>query len=136
MVKFLYPCVSLFSLSLLSLSMLLFENFYFQFHVFIDWLFLTCIFATLTIRHNARVWSVRKSCLYIQNIYLFFSFQVLQQLRYNIPGLLLDILQRSSSWLNISVVDKLIVKNLSTLDGLYNNSLLMGAPPHMAILPG
>ena len=27
-------------------------------------------------------------------------------------------------------------KNLSTLDGLYNNSLLMGAPPHMAILPG
>ena len=25
-------------------------------------------------------------------------------------------------------------KELVTLDGLYNNSLLMGAPPHMAIL--
>ena len=54
----------------------------------------------------------------------------------NIPVLLLDIFQRSSSWLNISMVDKLIVKNLSTLDGLYDNSLLMGALPHMAILPG
>ena len=80
--------------------------------------------------------SVWKSYLYIQNIYLFFSFQVLQRLRYNIPGLLLDIFQRSSSWLNISMVDKLIVKNLSILDGLYDNSLLMGAPSHMAILPG
>ena len=57
-------------------------------------------------------------------------------IRYNIPGLLLDILQRSSSWLKISMVEKLIVKNLSTLDGLYDNSLLIGAPPHMAILPG
>ena len=95
--------------------MLLFENFNFRFHVFIDRLFLTCVFTTLAIRHNARMWSVRKSCLYIQNIYLFFSFQV----RYNIPGLLLDIFQRSSSWLNISMVDKLIVKNLSTLDGLW-----------------
>ena len=116
--------------------MLLFENFHFRFHVFIDWPFLTCLFATLAIPHNARVRSVRKSCLYIQNIYLFFSFQVLQRVRCNIPGLLLDILQRSASWLNISMVDKLIVKNLSTLDGLYDNSLLMGAPPHMAILPG
>ena len=56
-------------------------------------------------------------------------------IRYNIPGLLLDILQRSSSWLKIPMLEKLIVKNLSTLDGLYNNSLLMGAPPYMAILP-
>ena len=95
--------------------MLLFENFDFRFHVFIDWPFSTYVFATLAIRHNARVRSVRKSCLYIQNIYLFFLFQILQQLRYYIPGLLLDILQRSSSWLNISMVDKLIVKNLSTL---------------------
>ena len=116
--------------------MLLFKNFDFRFHVIIDWLFLTCVFATLTIRHNACVGSVRKLCLYIQNINLFFSFQVLQRLGYNIPGLLLDILQRFSSWLNISMVEQLIVKNLSTLDGLYNNSLLMGAPPHMAILPG
>ena len=76
--------------------MLLFENFDFRFHVIIDWLFLTCVFVTLAIRHNARVRSVRKSCLYIQNINLFFSFQVLQRLRYNIPGLLLDILQRFS----------------------------------------
>ena len=45
-------------------------------------------------------------------------------------------LQRSSSWLKILMVEKLIVKNLSTLYGLYDNSLLMGAPPHMAILPG
>ena len=52
------------------------------------------------------------------------------------PGLLLDFLQRSSSWLKILMVEKLIVKNLLTLDGLYDNSLLIGAPPHMAILPG
>ena len=95
--------------------MLLFESFDFRFHVIIDRLFLICVFATLAIRHNARVRSVRKSCLYIQNINLFFSFKVLQQLRYNIPGLLLDILQRSSSWLNISMVEKLIVKHLSTI---------------------
>ena len=62
--------------------MLLFEFFDFLFHVFIDWLFLTCVFATLAIGHNARVRSVQKSCLYIQNINLFFSFQVLQ--RYDI----------------------------------------------------
>ena len=72
--------------------MLLFENFNFLFHVIIDWLFLTCVFATLAIQHNARVRSVWKSCLYILNINLFFSFQVLQRLRYNIPGLVLDIL--------------------------------------------
>ena len=113
--------------------MLLFENFDFRFHVIIDWLFLTCVFATLAIRYNARVRSVRKSCLYIQNINLFFSFQVLQRLRYNVLGLFLDILQRSS---NISMVEKLIVKNLSTLDVLYDNPLLMGAPTHMAILLG
>ena len=136
MVKFLYPCVSFVFLSLLSLSMLLFEILDFRFRVIIDWLFLTCIFATLAIWHDARVRSVWKSCLYIQNINLFFLFQVLQRLRYDIPGLLLDILQRSLTWRKIPMVEKLIVKNLSTLDGLYDNSLLMGAPPHMAILPG
>ena len=128
--------VSFVYLSLLSLPMLLFEIFNFRFHVIIDWLFLTCFFTTLAIRHNARVWSVQKLCLYIQNIYLFFSFQVPQRLRYDFPGLLLDCLQRSSSWLKILMVEKLIVKKLSTLDGLYDNSLLMGAPHHMAILPG
>ena len=35
--------------------------------------------------------------------------------------LVLDILQRSSSWLKISMVEKLIVKNLSTLDGFFTN---------------
>ena len=80
-------------------------------------------------------YSARHSCA-IGSEVVFFSFQVLQRLRYDIPGLLLDILQRSSTWLKIPMVEKLIVKNLSTLDGLYDNSLLMGAPPHMAILPG
>ena len=116
--------------------MLLFEIFDFRFHVIFDWPFLTCFFATLAIRHNARVWSVRKSCLYIQNINLFFLFQVLQRF---------DIIYLDFYWiscrdlpssLKISMVEKLIVKIWSTLDGLYNNSLLMGAPPHMALLPG
>ena len=79
--------------------MLLFEIFNFRFHVIFDWLFLTCVFVTLAIRHNARVRSVQKSCLYIQNIFLFFSFQVLQRLRYDFPGLLLDFLQRSSTFI-------------------------------------
>ena len=36
----------------------------------------------------------------------------------------------------ISMVEKLISKELVNPYGLYNYSLLMGAPPHMAILPG
>ena len=116
--------------------MLLFKIFNIRFHVFIDWLFLTCVFATLAIWHNARARLVRKSCLYIQNIFCSLRSRVLQRLRYDFPGLLLVFLQRSFSWLKILMVEKLIVKNLSTLDGLYDNSLLMGAPPHMAILPG
>ena len=79
--------VSFVYLSLLSLPMLLFKIFNFPFHVFIDWRFLTYVFATLAIRHNARARSVRKSCLHIENI-LFFSFQVPQHLRYKFPGLL------------------------------------------------
>ena len=70
--KFLYPCVSFVYLSLLSLPMLLFKIFNFRFHVFIDWLFLTYVFATLAIRHNARARSVRKSCLHIENIFVLF----------------------------------------------------------------
>ena len=73
------------------------------------------------------------SRVYICRIFLFFSFQVIQQLRYVFPGLLFA---EIFSWLKILMVEKLIVKNLSTLDGLLDNSLLMGAPPHMAVLPG
>ena len=47
--------------------------------------------------------------------FLFFSFQVIQQLRYVFPGLLFA---EIFSWLKILMVEKLIVKNLSTLDGL------------------
>ena len=97
---------------------------------FLTGLFSTCVFATLAIRHNARARLVR---VYICRIFLFFSFQVIQHLRYVFPGLLFA---EIISWLKILMVEKLIVKNLSTLDGLKDNSLLMGAPPHMAILPG
>ena len=53
-------------------------------------------------------------------------------MRHAIPGLLLDILRVAK----ISMVEKLISKELLNSYGLYDNSLLMGAPPHMAILPG
>ena len=53
--------------------------------------------------------------VYICRIFLFFSFQVIQQLRYVFPGLLFA---EIFSWLKILMVEKLIVKNLSTLDGL------------------
>ena len=42
---------------------------------------------TLAFRHNPHAWLVRKSCLYMQYI-LFFSFQVIQHLQYDFPGLL------------------------------------------------
>ena len=44
----------------------------FDFTYFLTGLFLTCVFATLAIRHNARARSVRKSCLYMQNIFCSF----------------------------------------------------------------
>ena len=47
--------------------------------------------------------------------FCFFSFQVIQQLRYVFPGVLFA---EIFSWLKILMVEKLIVKNLSTLDGL------------------
>ena len=47
--------------------MLLFEFFDFRFHVFIDWLFLTCVFTTLAIRHNV-VCSQFGSRVYISRI--------------------------------------------------------------------
>ena len=46
-------------------------------------------------------------------------------MRHAIPGLLLDILRVGEDFYGG------LVKNL-----LYDSSLLMGAPPHMAILPG
>ena len=86
-------------------------------------------------RHNARVRSVRKSCSYISKILTcFFLFQVIQ--RCDMLYLdLLDVLQRTTR-VKISMVEKLISKELVNPYGLYDNSLLMGAPPHMAILLG
>ena len=109
-----YPCVSFVYLSLLSLSVLLFKIFNFRFHVFFDWSFSTCVlrlslFGTTLVRDRF------DSRVYICRIFLFFSFQVIQQLRYVFPGLLFA---EIFSWLKILMVEKLIVKNLSTLDGL------------------
>ena len=112
--KFLYPCVSFVYLSLLSLSVLLFKIFNFRFHVFLTGLFphafwRLSLFRTMLVRDRF------DSRVYICRIFLFFSFQVIQQLRYVFPGLLFA---EIFSWLKILMVEKLIVKNLSTLDGL------------------
>ena len=50
--------------------------------------------------------------------------------------LYLDCYWISCELAKISLVEKLISKELVNPYGLYDNSLLMGAPPHMAILPG
>ena len=92
--------------------MLLFKIFNFRFHVFFDYFFSTCVFVTLT---TTLVRDRFDSRVYICRIFLFFSFQVIQQLRYVFPGLLFA---EIFSWLKILMVEKLIVKNLSTLDGL------------------
>ena len=109
-----YPCVSFVYLSLLSLSVLLFKIFNFRFHVFLTGLFPHAfwrlpLFGTTLVRDRF------DSRVYICRIFLFFSFQVIQQLRYVFPGLLFA---EIFSWLKILMVEKLIVKNLSTLDGL------------------
>ena len=62
----------------------------------------------------------------------FFLFQVIQRC---------DMLYLDNYWIScelakISMVEKLISEELVNPYGLYDNSLLMGAPPHMAILPG
>ena len=54
------------------------------------------------------------SRVYICRIFLFFSFQVIQQLRYVFPGLLFA---EIFSWLKILMVEKLIVKNCQPLMG-------------------
>ena len=109
-----YPCVSFVYLSLLSLSVLLFKIFNFRFHVFLIGLF-PHAFWRLSLFGTTLVRDRFDSRVYICRIFLFFSFQVIQQLRYVFPGLLFA---EIFSWLKILMVEKLIVKNLSTLDGL------------------
>ena len=101
-------------LSLLSLSVLLFKIFNFRFHVFLTGLF-PHAFWRLSLFGTTLVRDRFDSRVYICRIFLFFSFQVIQQLRYVFPGLLFA---EIFSWLKILMVEKLIVKNLSTLDGL------------------
>ena len=111
--KFMYPCVfSFVYLSLLSLSVLLFKIFNFQFHVILTGLF-PYAFWQLSLFGTTLVRDRFDSRIYICRIFLFFSFQVIQQLRYVFPGLLFA---EIFSWLKILMV--VIVKNLSTLDGL------------------
>ena len=112
--KFIYPCFSFVYLSLLSLSVLLFKIFNFRFHVFLTGLF-PHAFWRLSLFGTTLVRDRFDSRVYICRIFLFFSFQVIQQLRYVFPGLLFA---EIFSWLKILMVEKLIVKNLSTLDGL------------------
>ena len=109
-----YPCVSFVYLSLLSLSVLLFKIFNFRFHVILTGLF-PHAFWRLSLFGTTLVRDRFDSRVYICRIFLFFSFQVIQQLRYVFPGLLFA---EIFSWLKILMVEKLIVKNLSTLDGL------------------
>ena len=109
-----YPCVSFVYLSLLSLSVLLLKIFNFRFHVFLTGLF-PHAFWRLSLFGTTLVRDRFDSRVYICRIFLFFSFQVIQQLRYVFPGLLFA---EIFSWLKILMVEKLIVKNLSTLDGL------------------
>ena len=109
-----YPCVSFVYLSLLSLSVLLFKIFNFRFHVFLTGLF-PHAFWRLSLLGTTLVRDRFGSRVYICRIFLFFSFQVIQQLQYVFPGLLFA---EIFSWLKILMVEKLIVKNLSTLDGL------------------
>ena len=109
-----YPCVSFVYLSLLSLSVLLFKFFNFRFHVFLTGLF-PHAFSRLSLFGTTLVRDRFDSRVYICRIFLFFSFQNIQQLRYVFPGLLFA---EIFSWLKILMVEKLIVKNLSTLDGL------------------
>ena len=109
-----YPCVSFVYLSLLSLFVLLFKIFNFRFHVFLTGLF-PHAFSRLSLFGTTLVRDRFDSRVYICRIFLFIWFQVIQQLRYVFPGLLFA---EIFSWLKILMMEKLIVKNLSTLDGL------------------
>ena len=79
--KFMYPCVSFVYLSLISLSVLLFKIFNFRFHVFLTGLF-PHAFWRLSLFGTTLVRDRFDSRVYICRIFLFFSFQVIQQLRY------------------------------------------------------
>ena len=110
-----YPCVSFVYLSLLSLSVLLFKIFNFRFHVF-----LTVFFFHL--RFGDSRYSAQRSCA-IGSIVVFIYAEYFCSFRSRLfsnydmffPGLLFA---EIFSWLKILMVEKLIVKNLSTLDGL------------------
>ena len=109
-----YPCVSFVYLSLLSLSVLLFKIFNFRFHVF-----LTVFFH---MRFGDSRYSAQRSCA-IGSIVVFIYAEYFCSFRSRLfsnydmffPGLLFA---EIFSWLKILMVEKLIVKNLSTLDGL------------------
>ena len=79
--KFMYPCVSFVYLSLLSLSVLLFKIFNFRLYVFLTGLF-PHAFWRLSLFGTTLVRDRFDSRVYICRIFLFFSFQVIQQLRY------------------------------------------------------
>ena len=86
-------------------------------------------------RHKARVRSVRKSCSYIKkfNLFSFCSrlFSYATCYTWTITGYLAENYELAK----ISMVERLVSKDLVNRYGLYDNSLLMGAPPHVAILP-
>ena len=94
---------------------------------------MTRVFATLAIISTRLVCGQFENCVIILKILTCFSlFQVIQRC----DMLYLDYYWISCELAKISMVEKLISKELVNPCGLYDNSLLMGAPPHMAILPG
>ena len=111
-----YPCVSFVYLSLLSLSVLLFKIFNFRFHVFLT------VFFFFHLRFGDSRYSAQRSCA-IGSIVVFIYAEYFCSFRSRLfsnydmffPGLLFA---EIFSWLKILMVEKLIVKNLSTLDGL------------------
>ena len=107
----------------------LFENFDCQFLVIIDWLFTTCVFATLAIIGTTLVCGRFRSRVFISKILVVLFVPGYLAIWHAVTGLLLDILQRATSWLKISMVEKLISKKLVNPCGLYDNSLLMGHHP-------
>ena len=110
-----YPCVSFVYLSLLSLSVLLFKIFNFRFHVFLTGLF-PHAFWRLSLFGTTLVRDRFDSRVYICRIFLFLFVPGYSAITICFfPGLLFA---EIFSWLKILMVEKLIVKNLSTLDGL------------------
>ena len=109
-----YPCVSFIYLSLLSLSVLLFKIFNFRFHVFLTGLF-PHAFWRLSLFGTTLVRDRFDSRVYICRIFCSFRSRLFSNYDMFFPGLLFA---EIFSWLKILMVEKLIVKNLSTLDGL------------------